>query len=458
MELAEQVERILQYGRICDHCLGRFFGKRSHGLSNADRGRALRIAREISLHLPHEEVEGGCWICQDLFREVDTWADRVARALEEIEYRTFLVGTRVPPLMAESEEMVWSDLGLTSPEPMKSEVNREVGKAVSGRTGKEVDFSHPDVVAILDLARGEVEVEITPVFFSGRYTKRERGIPQTRWYCRVCHGKGCERCHGTGKMYQTSVEELIAERVVPAFAARDAILHASGREDIDARMLGTGRPFVMEVVEPRTRTVPLDRLEGEINRAAEGRVGVTLTSWSDRHRVETIKSHKAYKTYRIAVEDKAYKTYRIAVEVDGAVSLDELQSALDRLRGAVIHQRTPQRVVHRRADRIRDRRVIDIDLLGPAGDGVSIEVVGEAGLYIKELISGDGGRTDPSLAGILGRPARVTSLDVVQVEEKGETGEDHAASSRSTEEDTQQAEEGTPPEGSAPRHDGDPEV
>ena len=446
MEIAEQVERILQYGRICDHCLGRFFGKRSHGLSNADRGRALRIAREIALHLPHEDVEQGCWICQDLFREVDTWAERVIRALEGIEHRTFLIGTRVPPLMAESEEMVWSDLGLTDPEPLKSEMNREVGKAVSGRTGKEVDFTHPDIVAILDPSRGEVEVEITPVFFSGRYTKRERGIPQTRWYCRVCRGKGCERCHGTGKMYQTSVEELIAGPVVAAFEARDAILHASGREDIDARMLGTGRPFVMEVVEPRRRTLPLDWLDGEINRAAGGRVGVTLTSWSSRQRVETIKSHKAH------------KTYRIAVEVDGAVSLDELQSALDRLRGAVIHQRTPQRVVHRRADRIRDRRVIDIDLLGPAGDGVTIEVVGEAGLYIKELISGDGGRTDPSLAGILGRPARVLTLDVMQVEEKRETVQDHAASSRSTEEDTQQAEEGTPPEGPAPRHHGDPEV
>jgi tRNA pseudouridine synthase 10 len=446
MELAEQVEKILAYGRICDHCLGRFFGKRSHGLSNAERGRALRTVREIALHLPHEEVEQGCWICQDLFREVDAWADRVARALEGIEHRTFLIGTRVPPLMAESEEMVWSDLGLTGPEPLKSEMNREVGKAVSARNGKEVEFTHPDVVAILDPAKGEVDVEITPLFFSGRYTKRERGIPQTRWYCRVCHGKGCERCHGTGKMYQTSVEELIAGPVVLAFDARDAILHASGREDIDARMLGTGRPFVMEVVEPRRRTVDLNRLEGEVNRAAGGRVGVTLTSWSNRHRVETIKS------------DKAYKTYRIAVEVDGAVSLDELQSALDRLRGAVIHQRTPQRVVHRRADRIRDRRVIDIDLLGPAGDDVSIEVVGEAGLYVKELVSGDGGRTDPSLAGILGRPARVTSLDVVQVEEKGEKEQEHAASSRTTEEDTQQAEEGTPPEGPAPRHHGDPEV
>jgi tRNA pseudouridine synthase 10 len=446
MELAEQVEKILAYGRICDHCLGRFFGKRSHGLSNAERGRALRIAREIALHLPHEEVEPGCWICQDLFREVDTWAARVARALEGIEHRTFLIGTRVPPLMAESEELVWSDLGLTGPEPLKSEMNREVGKVVSARTGKDVEFTHPEVVAILDLAGGEVEVEITPVFFSGRYTKKERGIPQTRWYCRVCRGKGCERCHGTGKMYQTSVEELIAGPVVAAFDAGDAILHAAGREDIDARMLGTGRPFVMEVVEPRRRSVDLGRLEEEVNRAAGGRVGVTLTSWASRSRVETLKS------------DKAYKTYRIAVEVDGGVRPDELQSALDRLRGAVIHQRTPQRVVHRRADRIRDRRVIDIDMLGPAGDGVSIEVVGEAGLYVKELVSGDAGRTDPSLAGILGRPARVVSLDVVQVEEKGERGEEDAASSRTTEEDTQQAEERTPQEGVTPRHHGDPEV
>jgi tRNA pseudouridine synthase 10 len=274
MELAEQVERILAYGRICDHCLGRFFGKRSHGLTNAQRGRALRVSREIALHLPHEEVDAGCWICQDVFRDVDAWADRVVRALQYIEYRTFLIGTRVPPLAAESEEMVWSDLGLTGPEPLKSEMNREVGKVVSARTGKEVEFAHPDVVVILDLPRGDVEVEVTPVFFSGRYTKTERGIPQTRWYCRVCHGKGCERCHGTGKMYPTSVEELIAGPVVAAFGATDAILHASGREDIDARMLGTGRPFVMEVVGPRRRSVDLHWLEGEINRAAGGRVGV----------------------------------------------------------------------------------------------------------------------------------------------------------------------------------------
>ena len=27
-------------------------------------------------------------------------------------------------------------------------------------------------------------------------------------------------------------------------------LHAAGREDIDVRMLGTGRPFIMEIINP----------------------------------------------------------------------------------------------------------------------------------------------------------------------------------------------------------------
>ena len=39
MEVNEQVEKILAYGECCDHCLGRFFGKRSHGLTNDERGR-----------------------------------------------------------------------------------------------------------------------------------------------------------------------------------------------------------------------------------------------------------------------------------------------------------------------------------------------------------------------------------------------------------------------------------
>ena len=114
--------------------------------------------------------------------------------------------------------------------------------------------------------------------------------------------------------------------------------------------------------------------------------------------------------------NKAHKKYRILVEVDGDLSADEFAKATKTLQGVTIHQRTPERVAHRRADKIRERTVLDIECVGQQEGKFIVEVLGEAGLYIKELVSGDGGRTVPSLAEILARTAHVTSLDVTQVE------------------------------------------
>ncbi len=404
MELNEQVTAILAYGEICDHCLGRFFGKRSHGLSNDERGRGLRTAHALAENQPYRKPEGVCWVCGNFFETIPVWADRVVNAVQGIEFHTLLVGCRVPPLIAENEEMVWSDLALKDPEPFKSEVNREVGKAVSARTGKVVDFKKPELVIILDPSTEQVEVQINSVFFYGRYQKFERGIPQTHWDCRACRGKGCEKCNFTGAQYLDSVEELIGRPVIEVFDAENAVLHGAGREDIDARMIGTGRPFILEVVSPKKRSVDLPAVEAEINRTAEGRVSVALKRWADRAEVETLKSNKAH------------KKYRILVEVDGGLSSDEFAKALDSLKGVTIHQRTPERVAHRRADKVRERRVLDISLAGEQDGRFVVDVLGEAGLYIKDLVSGDSGRTTPSLAEILKKKAHVTSLDVTQVE------------------------------------------
>ncbi|MDD3934177.1 MAG: tRNA pseudouridine(54/55) synthase Pus10 [Methanoculleus sp.] len=412
MDIIEEVEAILGYGDTCNNCLGRFFGKRSFGLTNEERGRALRVTREIVANEPHQEpAPESCWLCGGELARTDIWAAKVVEAVRGIEFDTFLVGTKVPPLVAESEEMVWSDLSLRDPEPLKAEMNREVGKAVSALSGKEADLKRPDVVAILDLAEGTVEVQVNPVFFVGRYMKYERGIPQTHWDCRACRGAGCERCGYTGKQYVDSVEELIGRPVIEAFDAENAVLHGAGREDIDARMLGSGRPFVMEVEAPMKRSIDLVALEEEINRSADGRVAVHLTGWADRKMVQSLKS------------DKAHKKYRILVEIDGPVASDEFRAALDQLKGVTIRQRTPIRVSHRRADKVRERQVLDIGCTGTQDDRYWVEVVGEAGLYIKELISGDSGRTQPSLAQILGRTASVVSLDVVLVKTANEYGE-----------------------------------
>lgn len=404
MDINEQVNAILSYGETCDHCLGRFFGKRSFGLSNDERGRGLKIALALSENKPYKGFTGTCWVCGNFFNDIPLWADRVVEAVQGLEFSTFLVGCHVPPLIAENEEMVWSDLSLADPEPFKSEVNREVGKAVSARIGKAADIKKPEVVVILSASAGTVEVQVNSVFFYGRYQKFERGIPQTHWDCRACKGRGCEKCNFTGAQYLDSVEELIGRPVIELFDAENAVLHGAGREDIDARMIGTGRPFILEVVAPKKRSIDLGAVEAEINRTAEGRISVAIQRWADRAEVETLKSNKAH------------KKYRILVEVDGEISADVFAKALKSLKGVTIQQRTPERVAHRRADKIRERKVLDIGFVGEQDNRFVVEVLGEAGLYIKELISGDSGRTIPSLAEILKRKAHVTSLDVTQVE------------------------------------------
>ena len=157
-------------------------------------------------------------------------------------------------------------------ESIKREINRELGKILEERLNTEVDFDNPQIVINADFRQEEpkIRIQINPLFLEGRYRKLIRGIPQTKWPCRKCRGKGCEGCNFTGKMYLETVEELISEPAHKMSHSKESKFHGAGREDIDVRMLGTGRPFVLEIKEPHRRVLDLDILQKEINETNAG--------------------------------------------------------------------------------------------------------------------------------------------------------------------------------------------
>jgi len=411
MSILEDARAVVAEGPVCDPCLGRCFADRSFGLTNRERGRALRTAVALDEDDPFEEP-GDCWVCEGYSAEFGTWADRITEELAGTEFASYQVGTKTPPLVAENESLLRESAGLAEDagESFKSEFNREVGKRVGKKTGADVDFERPDVLAVIDLAEDTVDVQVNAAFVYGRYRKLARGIPQTEWPCGECGGYGlrgdevCPTCKGTGYQYPLSVEQLTAPVVEDAMDGEDSKFHGAGREDIDALMLGTGRPFVVEVERPKKRFPDVEELESEINEFAGGKAEVEGLRLASYEMVERVKEHDAD------------KTYRAEVEFDAPVTGDELADALAELEDTTIEQRTPERVSHRRADKVRERRVLEIS--GDVEDEThaTVEVLGEGGLYIKELVSGDNGRTNPSLAGILDTGAVVTALDVVSVE------------------------------------------
>ena len=90
----------------------------------------------------------------------DDWAEKAAAALAGWEIETLVVGTKMSGLLAENEELLQADGGSTHAEPFKSELNREVGKRLSLKTGKQVDLKSPDVVVHLNLEKDEVELQV----------------------------------------------------------------------------------------------------------------------------------------------------------------------------------------------------------------------------------------------------------------------------------------------------------
>ena len=390
---------------LCDPCLGRCLGKRGHGLTNGERGIFIRQAFEEP---PDPVASTDCWLCEGLMDELPKFGDMVVKALDPYEYDTYLIGCLVEDAVKVREKELASIVGDSECEEIKSEINREVGKLVGTKTGKDAAFENPDILAILDTRFDVVKTEVHSVYLYGRYRKFERGIPQTKWPCRACQGKGCNRCAGTGKMYERSVEEIIAAPLMELLKAKDHALHGMGREDIDARMLGNGRPFVLELKEPVHRRKALGdmkAMERLINERAKGAVEIEGLRFSNLKEIRVLKDHRSKKSYEVEVE----------FAEEEKVDRPGLDKAFTQLRGKVIDQRTPERVAHRRADLVRNRTVhaIDGNITGPRTARLSI--TGDAGIYIKELITGDGGRTEPSLAGLLGVGCKVLALDVVMI-------------------------------------------
>ena len=383
---------------LCDACLGRLTGKAGHGLTNPERGRGTRERFRLA-------TDGECWVCHGLMDELDEFLDLAAGRLAEWEFSTFLVGSRVDPEIVAREEALWTELGAAHAEAIKSELNREIGKRLADRMGKEPDFGHPDVVAIIETAFGTVEVQVNPLFVRGRYRKLVRGIPQTRWPCKRCRGKGCDHCGGKGKMYETSVEEIVAAAIIAQTGGSGHALHGMGREDVDARMLGRGRPFIVEIKEPKRRTVDLANVATAVN--ASGVVEVEDLRPATGDEVVTIK------------EERAGKVYRVLVRFGAPVEDEKLKRGIASLLGRPIAQRTPARVSHRRADRIRERVVSAIDVARSDGATAELRVTAEAGTYVKELVHGDQGRTTPSLAEALDVACEVLELDVLEIQDTG---------------------------------------
>jgi tRNA pseudouridine synthase 10 len=436
-ELLEKAQRMLEKHPLCSHCLGRQFALLGYGLSNQARGETLKLLLTMKAHqlaLGQEPLgvsllqtlasnasfdmaaeilkrmkkkahsKKTCYLCKGQFDKLQDLANLSIAQIEPYEHSTFLVGIDLSIDVEEREDEFKAEFTVEHGESVRNAVSRQLGKRIAETSGKEADYKTPDIVILINPFTQKINVQVNPIYIAGRYRKVVRDIPQSRWLCSKCRGKGCKQCNWTGKMYSESVEELIGEPLQKQARGENIALHGAGREDVDARMLGPGRPFVIEVKKPKKRNLNLSELAKTINKKADGKVRVSRLRFVDKEYVRRLKKPEA-----------AEKVYRVIAEFDKAVDDKDLLKIELQLPNATVRQQTPRRVLHRRADLVREKHIYEAHVKRLTPNRIELKLRCQGGLYIKELVTGDEGRTIPSVADIVGSRATPLELDVLNV-------------------------------------------
>ena len=468
---------LLKYYCLCNECLGRQFSYLGTATSNFERAHAILLGITMECHLllskttfqerymlynqnpieildllvkrtnfipakkiidqfkdnevlfstlsnSSEKDEFNCQLCDNILlpKNINEICKSIDLKTRDYDFSDFLIGTHLNAVQADKEDELRAKFNLKNGESFKANLNRLIGKELQGLWKKQPKYDQPGLMITIDLeikGKKDINLRSLPVYFKGRYKKWVRDLPQTHWHCFECRGKGfnkftkkiCPECGGTGDKYPSSIHDLIGNEFIKVTKGEEALFHGAGREDIDARCIGSGRSFIIEIRNPKIRNVDLIKIAQILNEENKTKIFVdSLLSATKKDIVEIKRSSEFLR-----------KNYNALVYFAQPISKnefnDKLQKAEEILNDKIINQRTPLRVVHRRSDKTRKKKIHKITGKFVDSRHGFFKINSQGGTYIKELIHGDNGRTNPSFSKIFGYPMLCVELDVVEIEE-----------------------------------------
>ncbi|CAJ1954128.1 unnamed protein product [Cylindrotheca closterium] len=233
--------------------------------------------------------------------------------------------------------------------------------------------------------------------------------------------------------------------------------HASGREDMDVRMLirpnsnTLGRPFCVQLIDAKQALQSQDQLNEIAHRINRTTTNNDITTDDDSKNTNNNKwkselwhgqnpygvgvcpeklclaPANAYSNLQSDTESKVkhYGCHCWSERIlpkgnDDNDDKEESGSNNQKITALLfpelklpltIQQRTPLRVVHRRANLVRERQILQLDAWRVDDHHFRLEMSTQAGTYVKEFVHGDLLRTQPSIASIMGCKTNLLLLD-----------------------------------------------
>lgn len=241
----------------------------------------------------------------------------------------------------------------------------------------------------------QVSLRRETVYLVGKYGKTCRDFGQSHW-----------------DAHSTSVAESIIPSVCELFDSpiEKCLFSASGREDMDVRMLGSGRTFVLQLGDARRLTPLMDQ---NILKNYKINTGDVIVEFGLKFADKGVLDWLHWST------EQHVKVYRCIVWSALPFQEESIKIFNDNLK---VYQSTPLRVLHRRTEHVREKYIHSMTIERINSHYAVVTLRASAGAYIKEFIHGDFGRTTPCFNDVVFGPTAtnnrcdILQLDVREVE------------------------------------------
>lgn len=231
---------------LCRFCYNRNFSKNKMSL----------VKYRISVKIIKTGMKV-CYICGNFFR--GTLPFIIDRILNSDMFKSATsilaidIGTRLPFFFYENEDYIRSMFQIKGTFGIKTQINLLIRDKIRKNKNCSINHVNPDVkfdVIIENDLSFSINCKAREFYLLGRYIKLGRGIAQKN---KNREKKDYQTFCKLADKYEKSIEQSIRKSVLLEYNAEDMKITWTGSEDKNSLVLGSGRPFIVKVINPKLK-------------------------------------------------------------------------------------------------------------------------------------------------------------------------------------------------------------
>jgi tRNA pseudouridine synthase 10 len=369
---------ILNEYSLCQHCIGRLFAKKMGIISNQQLGG--KIQNRLSLK-PSKK----CYICKETLSNLESIVNRMIEKSSDYKFSTFVVGAILKPSITDRDDQIRSKYKLQGIDSVKTAITKELSKKFQMKAKKKIDFLNPDLTFTFNFKDDSCELRSKTLIFSGRYIKKNRGLPQKQTPCTNCIGKGCLQCDNHGFSKFNSVEGNISKFLFEKFSGTLTKITWFGGEDKNSLVLGNGRPFFIKLFNPKKRIARF-------------------------HKKYVLKELEIKNLKIISKIPKQVIPFRSKIELSILSEQNLNDTSLDNLKTIINSPIT----VYEKPSKRNQKLIYKIKFKKTSPKSFSFWITADGGLPIKRFVEGN--NVFPNISELLGTNCKCKEYDILQVD------------------------------------------